>query len=102
MEGNRLYESPSIVLTADQIRKLKRMNKVSAFDQSFVGYLLTAVFDSESILSVSIVGNAAQTNCAKLKFIEGNCIDKENKRMEEKTKEKCYLIVLLISSRCVH
>lgn len=74
VEGNRHYEGPSIVLTADQIRKLKCMNKVSIFDQSYIGYLLAAVFDSDALLNLFNNGNVPQTalDGSKLKFIEGN------------------------------
>lgn len=44
-----------------------------AFDQSYIGFLLMAVFDEEVLKSIFVDGNASHMtlDAAKLKFIEG-------------------------------
>lgn len=51
---SQIYSNPSVALKSDQIRKLKKMNKMPNFDQSFIGYLLEAVFDDEILKNIPI------------------------------------------------
>lgn len=79
MDGNRHYSNPSVTRKSDQIRKLKKMNKMPTFDQSFLGYLLEAIFDDGILKNIPIGANAPHLalDANKLKFIEGKCIQKK-------------------------
>lgn len=80
-QGIRSYAvgDSKVDLNSEQIRKIKSMKKMSAFDSNFVTTLATVVFGEEVLKMSSAGGRRSNYNkashipldAAKLKFIEG-------------------------------